>query len=423
MKLPTIVDITNFQTGEELDSAYLLDNLSEKEIFQLRDRLSEIARKSLDRHLVCSICNQPIILAGRPSKHGTTHYFKHYKDTEECPIVTKNKYSQDEINAIKYNGAKESPRHIYLKEFIYNQIVKDRRFKNEAMEKVVKSFQEKKLWRKPDVSSDFGDTKIVFEIQLQTTYLNVIRDRENFYKNEKIYIMWFFDSSNMEKFRFSEKDIFYANKSNAFVINDETIRLSLKSDKFIFYCYYQTPYINNLKINYEWKSKLITVDDLKFDKKKYKIYYYDLDNEILDEENSKKYPWLKNFWARLETCRVYDDKIIQDDLQYLLEICNIENSDKLIGIIFTLYSIKKQKVIGYENSSIIWLLNNFIEHYEKYVHIMFKMIDVHNLRDFILDQDRKHTFKKKVNKHRTKNIIKEKKYNKLLSILFPELVS
>ena len=100
MKSPTIVNITNFQTGEELNSINLFDNLSEKEIFELRDKLSEIAKKSLDRHFVCSICNQPIIHAGRPHKNGTTHYFKHYKDTEECPIATKNKYSQDEINAI-----------------------------------------------------------------------------------------------------------------------------------------------------------------------------------------------------------------------------------------------------------------------------------------------------------------------------------
>jgi competence CoiA-like predicted nuclease len=87
------------------------------------------------------------------------------------------------------------------------------------MEKVVKILKEKKSWRRPDVSAVFKNTKMVFEVQLQTTYLNVIVDREEDYKSEDTYIMWFFDSENIEKFRFSEEDIFYANKSRECKIN------------------------------------------------------------------------------------------------------------------------------------------------------------------------------------------------------------
>jgi hypothetical protein len=60
--------------------------------------------------------------------------------------------------------------------------------------------------------------------------------------------MWFFNNKNMKKFRFSEKDIFYANKSNAFVITQETMMTSEKENKFLFECCYKVPFIENERV-------------------------------------------------------------------------------------------------------------------------------------------------------------------------------
>lgn len=485
----TIVNVRNYQTGEELYSYELFETLNEKEIFDLRTKLSKIARtnqsiltklnkikwfsnktnltikdyqyylnefckKFQDKYLVCAFCNQEIIHSGRPNlkKAEITNFFKHYKDTLDCPIITKHKYSQIEINAMKYNGAKESFRHKELKNFIYNQIKKDDRFKNEAMERVVKSFKEKKLWRKPDVSSEFLDKKIVFEIQLQTTFLNVIRDREDFYKSNETYIMWFFNNTNVEKFRFSEKDIFYANKSNAFVISNETMKLSIKENKFLFYCYYQIPYMSNDKINYKWIDKLITIDDLKFDNENYKVFYYDLDveeeklkNDILknkilskqknkqkeketetETEKEKENIELKyNFWFDFEQLDIYSD-FNNINNKYSNNIFNTKITKELAVMIYSLYSLKKKKIYGFNFKSFNSLSNNLLEHYKQFSYIFLWAIEIYGLKEFILKNDKNGYFQKKIERYKTersknRDYIQENKYNKMLSILFPEL--
>ncbi|WP_407066812.1 DUF6035 family protein [Extensimonas sp. H3M7-6] len=39
-------------------------------------------------------------------------------------------------------------------------------------------------WRRPDVQAKFGDLRMAFEIQLSTTYIRVIAERQEFYLRE-----------------------------------------------------------------------------------------------------------------------------------------------------------------------------------------------------------------------------------------------
>ena len=387
----------------------------------LRDKLLDIARKNKDKFLVCSTCNQPLTLCGGGDTKQQLH-FRHYKDNENCPIITKIKFNQNDIDRMRYNGAKESLLHIQIKEFIFNQIKKDSRFQNEALEKVVKSISEKKLWRKPDVSSDFLDKKIAFEIQLQTTYLNTIRDREEFFKNERIYIMWFFNNKNMEKFRFSEKDIFYANKSNAFVITNETMLLSEKENKFLFECCYKVPFIKNEFIEEEWETKIISIDDLQFDSINYKVYYYDFDIKF-DNLNNELKQKKANLWLKkLENCKWYEYQSVDEQINILINNYNVSNKDKVIKIILALYSVKKFKAIGWDNDSLIWTLNNFFQHNKNYSYIIIKMITENNLWDKLKSIDTNHTFEKKVKEwKKIDKSIYDRQYEQLLISLFPEL--
>ena len=420
----TIENIRDYDTGEEFKSEIYLadinsDTKNEREGFLLRDKLLDIARKNKNKNLVCSTCNQALILCGGGKTKQQLH-FRHYKDNEQCPIITNTQYTQKDIDRMRYNGAKESLLHILIKEFIYKQIKQDNRFKNEALEKVIKSISEKKLWRKPDVSSDFLDKKIAFEIQLQTTYLNTIRDREEFFKNKKIYIMWFFNNKNMEKFRFSEKDIFYANKSNAFVITNETMTLSEKEKKFLFECCYKIPFIENECIKEKWENRIISVDDLKFDSDNYKVYYYNFNIEYDNLQRRIENKWLE----KLSYCKWYNYELVENDINNLLRQYNIKKSSKFIYILLILYSLKQEKAIGWDNDSLIWTLNNFFEHHKELRHIAIKMIIANNMWDKILKLDIKSTFRKKVNtwKDRDKQS-DDNSYNMLLLNLFPELAS
>lgn len=154
-------------------------------------------------------------------------------------------------------------------------------------EMVNKSERDYLKWKKPDVTSIFKDKKLVFEIQLATTFLDVICERQHFYKENQSFIIWVFKNFEVEadKQRFTQKDIFYSNNRNAFVLDEEAIRLSnLHNDLFLL-CQYQKPIELNEKIIYEWESKYVNLIDLIFDEENYKVYYFDVsqaENEIAE---------------------------------------------------------------------------------------------------------------------------------------------
>jgi heterodisulfide reductase subunit B len=82
----TIIDIRDFRTNQEFKSHMILDNQNEKNNFELRHKLLEIARKKQNKYLVCSICNQSLVIAGNQKQK---FFFKHYQDSDNCQIVTK----------------------------------------------------------------------------------------------------------------------------------------------------------------------------------------------------------------------------------------------------------------------------------------------------------------------------------------------
>ncbi|MDD2894158.1 MAG: DUF6035 family protein [Halothiobacillaceae bacterium] len=139
-----IEDIRDFETGEEYKADQLLSR-PEEEIFRLRRTLAENRAKST-KSLVCAICNQTVTIAGNQNRE---FFFKHHQDSDDCYIKTAGKLNQDEINALKYQGAKESKRHKELKSHIFNFLKLDKNISEIAQEKVIKSKNKNsKEWKK-----------------------------------------------------------------------------------------------------------------------------------------------------------------------------------------------------------------------------------------------------------------------------------
>jgi hypothetical protein len=97
-----------------------------------------------------------------------------------CPKKSAAGLGQEIINALKYNGAKESLAHQRIKEIVRQSLLADARFSIPQVEKVWRGMDRKK-WRKPDVQTAWNDRRFAFEIQLSTTYLNVVVERRDFY--------------------------------------------------------------------------------------------------------------------------------------------------------------------------------------------------------------------------------------------------
>lgn len=291
----TIEDVLDLETGEEVHASDFF-NKPESEIFEARKNQERaIQGKEVQNKLVCYYCKQIIKIKGKPIGEGSKIlHFSHFKDTSDCHIKTNGKYTKEEVQRIKYNGAKESLMHISLKTFIAHALkeneITDKGAKEIKVEEVFKDVSISKEWKKPDVQCIYTDKKLVFEIQLSTTFLSVIVQREEFYRAHKTFILWVFRNFDLQEDlqKFTQKDIIYSNNRNAFVLTDHAKALSDEREDLIFLCHYQVPKIQNKEIAFNWESKYISLSELTFDANTYKVYYFDSDKEFIKLSNKLK---------------------------------------------------------------------------------------------------------------------------------------
>jgi len=418
-----IEDIRNIQTGEEISAKKLLTQ-PEEEIFLLRYSLAENKNQNT-KLLVCATCNQPVLIAGTKDSE---FFFKHHQDSEDCPIKTNSNLNQKEINRIKYQGAKESKKHKDLKRHIYNFLSKNKDFSEVKEEKVILSTDSNsKTWKKPDVSSKYKNTKVVFEIQLSTTYLNVIVDRELFYKKEKTYIIWFFNLSSFTDYRFTEKDILYSNNNNAFIINNETKRISEKEGVLTFTCHYKSVEIVNNTITSKWKWKLITINDLTFDSTSYKAYYYDYKSEKSKLTKELKFsfiPEFEKYWLgrHLEQ---YEVKETKD--QYFIEKFSdigviVDDFTSINGILNALYSLKNNTFVSFKFTNYLALSNYVLESLQEYTRIYLWGLHAYNHKESVnLSDTKKGIFSKKVQRYKKMRYKQNTSNQELFYLLFPDI--
>lgn len=252
----------------------------ENEVFKYRSELQKAIKGIREPLFVCYFCGQNIKINGGGQTKKILH-FAHRKDSDFCHLKTDTNYSLLEINRLKYNGVKESPLHFETKNLIKQFIELNNDFSDIKVENVVKSNTNYLEWKKPDISASYKSINVVFEIQLSTTFLSVIVDREYFYKVNQTYILWIFKNFEVDEFkqRFTEKDVFYSNNRNAFVLDNEAINLSRKNNDLYLLSYYQKPVIENLKIKYNWECEYVCFNQLTFDEVNYKIFYFDVELE------------------------------------------------------------------------------------------------------------------------------------------------
>lgn len=120
--------------------------------------------------------------------------------------------------------------------------------------------------RKPDVYAVIGDKEYAFEIQLNTTFLSVIEEREAFYERNNVSILWIFKNFPLEDGlqRLTQKDIYVPNRLNAFVLDNEMLNLSIERKKLHLRVYYKTFLVDGWKICSQWNTKIVTIEDLTY---------------------------------------------------------------------------------------------------------------------------------------------------------------
>jgi hypothetical protein len=273
---PKIAEVRSSRSGQLFDTVKLISSRRYDRLVRIRNALLDHMHRGSAR-LVCAICGTPVYLVATAKKR---FFFRHIVEDGSCPARTREKWSKDQIRAMKYLGARESEAHRTMKERVARGLRADPRCSNVSVESVWRSSSHVDTWRKPDVQACFEGQRIAFEAQLTTTFLDVVTRRRQFYREEGALLIWVLRSFDPEHRRLTEDDICFPNNSNVFVVDEETTCISEFDKRFVLRCFYREPRTEGNAIVEAWRSSVVALDQLRFDFEKQQAWWFDHDSHF-----------------------------------------------------------------------------------------------------------------------------------------------
>ncbi|MBO5186038.1 MAG: WG repeat-containing protein [Prevotella sp.] len=294
--LPNIYDI-GLIPAEKLSIPEVYD-VKEDRIINARDFFSQheseliLWRRNLQEEylmgnarFICPECKQPVKINGHKLQRGRVCYFAHFKDSDDCPYKTGTNRTKEEIERLKYSLVQESERHKRLKAAIAS-VLEGEKSKSMGVGKVecekrINSEIPYLKWRRPDIYAEYNGRKYVFELQLSTTFVSVIVDRDIFYRLNNYHIIWVFNFEDNKEYvnlhNLMCKDIYYANKRNVFIFDADAEELSKERGELVLKCRW-------LDENGVWSSdEFVTLDMFQYDEESHKPFIIDADKAYLEK--------------------------------------------------------------------------------------------------------------------------------------------
>ena len=234
---------------------------------------------------ICPECKQPVKISGHKLYRGRVCYFAHFKDSDDCPYKTGTNRTKEEIEIIKYSLVQESERHQQLKEKIAMALKGEKSqaigVKNVECEKRINSEIPYLKWRRPDIYAEYNGRKYVFELQLSTTFVSVVVDRDIFYRLNNYNIIWVFNFEDNQEYvnlhNLMCKDIYYANKRNVFIFDSDTEEKSKEKGELVLKCRW-------LDENGIWSpDKYVTLEMFQHDEENNKPFIFDADKAYFEK--------------------------------------------------------------------------------------------------------------------------------------------
>lgn len=270
---PAITRLIDDESGRHLDASAVVGE-GRDQVMVLYKRLHR-SRKTGEDRLLCGLCGVPVYLCSAPDRQH--FYFKHFQEDGNCPAETRGQLTEAQINALRYQGQRESKRHIRIKNLVAESLMADPKFSTPVIEGTWKGLDGKEL-RRPDVRSCFqGQVDVAFEVQLSTTFGRVMAEREVFYKSEGGLLLWIFGEFDLEHARLMMEVIFANNNRNAFVVNEMSRDASLEAGALMLECHWTQPAKVNKNIVWTQQRKLVRFDELTIDLDRQRVFYVDTD--------------------------------------------------------------------------------------------------------------------------------------------------
>jgi len=232
--------------GRLVSARALLDAGGYAALLQLRNHVQECMVASTPMYR-CPACAQAVaVRCQRRSKadprDSRSFHFRHARRMANCPL-SEDRVGVDHelIRAAKYQGQREGELHRRLKHLIHDSLVQDSRFSAVAMERTWRLEGDPRQWRRPDVSACFLGQQVAFEVQLSTTFVDVMAARRVFYREAGALLVWVVARFDASWAALAEEDIFYPNNRNIFVVNGETLLRSRQRQRFCLRAHWHQP--------------------------------------------------------------------------------------------------------------------------------------------------------------------------------------
>lgn len=275
--IDTVIDI---EKDEEINADKFFSQ-PESVIFKIRTELEKAIYLRRPMY-VCKYCGQMVKISGRKTERGMPRFFSHLRDSDDCDYKTTTDRTRREINREKFARCNEGERHKFLKAKIAKYLELTNGVTDVRIESTVKGNHPILRWRRPDVIANYRGHEVVFELQLSTTFVSVIAERDLFYRLNKKHIIWISNFDEQEEYvdltNMMVKDIYYNNRMNIFIFDLDAQRKSEELGELVLKCNWLTPDGNwkypNGNTSDKLRGEFIKLSDLTFDDL-YKPYYVD----------------------------------------------------------------------------------------------------------------------------------------------------
>ncbi|CAG0938221.1 hypothetical protein GALLN_00167 [Gallionellaceae bacterium] len=425
---PEIKEVMHFETGEILPVQVVIGSDYDA-LEKLRMVLSE-ANASDQRIYVCPLCGVGVYLSC-VRKHEKLFYFKHRHEDGNCPAITRGELTQEEIEARKYNGAKESPAHIRLKEIIEQSLKNDPDFSDVKVEQVWRGM-DRAQWRKPDVQALWkGHIWIAFEIQLSTTFLHVIAQRRLFYRNQGALLCWIFKRFDEHNALMTQDDIFYNNNRNLFLASEATLKASVENQALMLECHWTVPAAQEGSLTEVWQQQLAPFSQFQLDVAGQRVFLYDCEGlkaqntqAALDEAFKQRF----FAWWR-DSPRSSEDpawKTFKAEFRKR-RIPFPDYPNEVSGLLHALYTAREGAVIGWDHPKFISAAHTVAGSHKQVVRAFRTALGVYDRAALLESQDPDQKWAKKVEKYKAKlkandpEYQREERWDGLIAFLFPEV--
>lgn len=431
---PEVLEVLDRATGRYERHRDVIGDDWEK---ALQLRLDVQTTLDVNPRFLCSECMTPVYLVSRPEDKKL--FFRHTLEDGRCSAVTRGLLSQDEIDARKYNGVKESWLHIEMKRWIVEGLRADGRFTDIVVEgRWTGEFTG--AWRKPDVRATFNGVPVAFEIQLSTTYINVIAQRREFYRREGGLLFWVFSHFNMGARRLTQDDVFFNNNRNAFVVNSRTRDESQSQSRFMLECVWAEPRPGDEVADLQ--RRVVAFDELTLDQAAQRAFYFDFDGErakltrVAQERREERRKAIRERFEAFYTGYLEQHQFEESAWQELQRDFEGEGAPLPYhpgflpkGLLNALYSVKFGKVFGWDYSNFIQIAHHMEPGLREYLHYFRRALRAYDRAELIRREDHSGKWSAKVTEYKARIRAGDPAYapntehDALVGLLFPEVLA